>query len=386
MDHRRQKKWSKYNWQIADPFIYDQSSVNYYDYLDNQFDIILEELSDTLNTFHNVDHSYRYWNIIVGPWLRNYLKIMINRFNTLDRALSNNIVSTAVYKINSYDLVASDHLHSYYLSNNNVWNSVLYSKILLEYKKLKFSILTLDSSPRIEYQEPWKEFNKKGVLQNIVNVYRGISKHLYRENYGVIYNTYLSKINQVKLELSFLQIPKLWDTPTFDNFKVDPAVRSNFKLDYSNYTGLEKLTRKLLIDLLPTCYMEGYSKICKKIRNMNWPKDPKFIFTSNAFEFDEAFKFYTAKKIEEGVPYFIGQHGANYGTYKYSQKWTEITTCDTFISWGWDNVYKNSNSVPAFNFSANKMGNLKNKKNGGLLLIKRGPGTKMDHTIAGMFI
>ena len=163
-------------------------------------------------------------------------------------------------------------------------------------KKLKFSILTLDSSPRIEYQEPWKEFNKKGVLQNIVNVYRGISKHLYRENYGVIYNTYLSKINQVKLELSFLQIPKLWDTPTFDNFKVDPAVRSNFKLDYSNYTGLEKLTRKLLIDLLPTCYMEGYSKICKKIRNMNWPKDPKFIFTSNAFEFDEAFKFYTAKK------------------------------------------------------------------------------------------
>ena len=83
--------------------------------------------------------------------------------------------------------------------------------------------------------------------------------------------------------------------------------------------------------------------------------------------------FIQQKKIEEGVPYFIGQHGANYGTYKYSQKWTEITTCDTFISWGWDNVYKNSNSVPAFNFSANKMGNLK-KKNGGLLLIKRGPG------------
>ena len=102
-------------------------------------------------------------------------------------------------------------------------------------------------------------------------------------------------------------------------------------------------------------------------------KNPKFIFTSNSFEFDEYFKFYTAK-TEEGVKYFVGQHGANYGTYKYSKKWTEITTCDKFISWGWENIYKNVETLPSFNFTVTNLKNIKYNNKGSLLLIKRGPG------------
>ena len=92
------------------------------------------------------------------------------------------------------------------------------------------------------------------------------------------------------------------------------------------------------------------------------------------------------QKTEEGVKYFVGQHGANYGTYKYSKKWTEITTCDKFISWGWENIYKNVETLPSFNFTVTNLKNIKYNNKGSLLLIKRAPAIKMVPMIEGLNI
>jgi len=52
--------------------------------------------------------------------------------------------------------------------------------------------------------------------------------------------------------------------------------------------------------------------------------------------------------VERGIPYFVGQHGNNYGTLIGAQNWTEVVTCDRFFTWGWSDG--DSRTTPAFIF------------------------------------
>ena len=74
----REKIWSKLDSSLAEPFIENSSTNNDHDYLEALFSQLLTELTDSLNAFHNESHSSRYWNILIGHWLRQYLKVIIN--------------------------------------------------------------------------------------------------------------------------------------------------------------------------------------------------------------------------------------------------------------------------------------------------------------------
>ena len=371
-DHRRKNIWSKYDWIVAEPFLHVEKSINYEEYLITLFNQLLPELSNALNAFHKEMHSNRYWKIIIGHWLRLYLKVIIHRYKALNSTIQNYQISgVSVYKSNLFSLVTKNSLQFTRAINNSKWNSILFSKILYSLNQVNFSVNILDSDDKVEL--PIEKINKS-MKRKFIRIVGSQLNRIYRDTDAFIVKTYLPHIDEIKLQASLLQVPKLWEEPTLDFGDVDPEYRSNFKLDYSNYQGLEMIVRKLIIELLPTCYLEGYKDICNRTETFKWPKSPKFIFTSNSFEHNEGFKFWTAKKVEKGHSYFVGQHGSNYGTYKYSNYWTEITTCDYFISWGWDKVYQDVNVLPAFNFIIGNKRNIQHDKNGSLLLIKRGPG------------
>ena len=63
---------------------------------------------------------------------------------------------------------------------------------------------------------------------------------------------------------------------------------------------------------------------------------------------DEFFKIWTAKKRSLGTPFFIGQHGANFGTNKSSVNYSEEIIPDKLFTWGWK-IRKNFH-IPSFNF------------------------------------
>ena len=54
-------------------------------YLFNLYEKVLRKLSRSLNSFHSTNHSLRYWRIIVGPWLLNYLSVLFDRFSSISR-------------------------------------------------------------------------------------------------------------------------------------------------------------------------------------------------------------------------------------------------------------------------------------------------------------
>ena len=123
---------------------------------------------------------------------------------------------------------------------------------------------------------------------------------------------------------------------------------------------LENVFRNLLFELLPVYYLEGFKELTKIVNQQPWPKSPKFIFTSNSFGTDEAFKLYTAIKTEEGSKYYVGQHGNNYFTIRYVYPRIEEQTSDKFLTWGWNNNF--SKYIPMFIFNTAGVKNNYDKK------------------------
>ena len=223
-----------------------------------------------------------------------------------------------------------------------------------------------------------KPANWKTIAIPVVIVFFNILSLFSRKTDAVIIKSYLPFLQEIKLQIFLRQVPQFWRSPPFDGIQCnqDSQIRKVFFQNYTKHSGIQREVRRLLSKIIPICYLEGYKSMVEDVKYSSWPEFPKFIFTSNSFNTDDFFKFWTATKVEQGVPYYIGQHGNNYGTLKGSEIWPEITTCDQFFSWGWDDAYNFKIIIPAFVFQLANRGRLKNDKTGGLLLIERGPGRR----------
>lgn len=86
---------------------------------------------------------------------------------------------------------------------------------------------------------------------------------------------------------------------------------------------------------MPISLIEGAEATRRAWSARGYPKAPRVIFTSNAFETDDVFKLYTSENVSQSA-YVVGQHGNNYGVAKFSELNPEINTSDLFLSWGWN--------------------------------------------------
>jgi putative transferase (TIGR04331 family) len=199
-----------------------------------------------------------------------------------------------------------------------------------------------------------------------------------RETDALITSTYLPKIEVLKLNLSLGQLPRRWNSPKFRSFgkpNIQKRKHLSMKLEKSSEDNLEKLISTLLFEVMPVCFLESYKEIKKHTIDLPWPSKPRFIFTSNRFDTDELFKFWSASKVELGVKYFIGQHG-NYGvTRNHINPSIEEIFPDKFITWGWSDSLPQH--TPAFIFKTAGIKPRQYNTHGGVLLIQG----VLDHRI-----
>jgi putative transferase (TIGR04331 family) len=128
-----------------------------------------------------------------------------------------------------------------------------------------------------------------------------------------------------------------------------------------------KVVAKLLFKYMPLSYLENYHHYLNRVNNINWPKNPKFIFSSCSFIDDDFFKIWLAGKKEKyNVKFISGQHGGSFFTTKFSffeKHQSKIS--DLILTWG----YNKKKCQPLFNFkTANKKVDF--DKNGNLLFIQ----------------
>lgn len=377
--YNREHKWSKYDSTTARPYAVlpkEKEAIN--EYRDTIFSELLYELSEELNRIHNTSHSKRYWDIVVGPWLQQSIKVFINRYGALSQALSENDIDKSIVSATEGIIPPQVYLDFMYCLDDDVWNYELYSDMLQHWPDLDIELVQINVDLNLEYRVKKKTINpigwKSSIRPIVMFVFKAVSL-FSRKTDAFITKSYLPPFQELKLQILLGQVPQFWTIPDVGRLDYSKEMRKNFFQGYKGHSGMQREVRRLIGKLIPVCYLEGYKSTGEQAEQMSWPIQPRFIFTSNSYAHAEVFKFWTAKKVEQGVPYYVGQHGNNYGTLKGYKTWVEVNTCDRFYSWGFGSDYKHRRITPAFVLKlANK--NLSINKKGGLLLIKRGPGRR----------
>lgn len=332
---------------------------------------LLSEMTDALNRIHGTTHCVRYWNILLGHWLQRCVSIVLNRYHILVSALQNsNVVGTTILDFSDSTLAANDSGTFIWASNSDVWNHALFAKIIhhlgddticrIERRDGRLALSSVPGSS-ISLQ------SKRSLRSKALSFVNRVSRHLVKKGDAFIVNSYLPRWEELKLQVSLLQFPVIWRSPTVGECAIDNELRRKQYSPIDGARDLHALVYKMAWQMLPICYLEGYGQLMQQVKSLPWPANPKFVLTSNNFDTDEVFKAWAATKVEQGIPYFVGQHGNNYGTLVGNDNWPERLTADRFFTWGWSEPGKNT--VPAFNFKLAGR-TLQHNPSGGVLLIE----------------
>ena len=128
--YSQKDSWSKNKWKVL-PYHWDDRKKLYddYKYIQKIYEQLLILLSYQLNTIHNVDHSVRYWRILVGPWLGYFLQILFDRWSSLKQAMNSYDINNTIildYQSEYFISKGMDDFHEYYISDE--WNHFVYGE------------------------------------------------------------------------------------------------------------------------------------------------------------------------------------------------------------------------------------------------------------------
>lgn len=324
---------------------------------------ILIELAHNLNSIHKLAWKASSWEIIVGPWLKKYIVVVVNRILIIKTNYNLNkkfsFANKNKFNLNSYDI--NDFIFKVI---NNSWNEEIFKR-LERYFYLKKKITDFDYKEKERNKVNLKKNNfslKNSIIYFILKIYNSI---LARKSNFVFSRPYFGKKSLfLKFLLGLKEFPIIYylDNEKM-NLKIDKGLRKklNFKKSPNVY---ENISKTLIAECLPKIYLEGFDEVRKKINKSNLPLKKKIIFTSNLRN-DSIFKFWLAHQKELGAKIILAQHGGGYNMFKFdeSQKY-ELKICDKYLSWGWKK--KNNKKVIPFSILNQNIKPLKdfNKKNG----------------------
>jgi putative transferase (TIGR04331 family) len=353
--HDRKTKWQNLNSELV-PYHWDNRLLLQSDFLliNDFYEKILIVLSIQLNKTHCVNFSIKYWRILIGPWLGEFLQIVFDRWKMLDIAYKN-------YEFEKVKLIT--HTFSEGIPNDmnefqkliiqDSWNEKIYGEIIQCYNKTKIEWVNFfkseQSGVHIKKSTNIFDFLISKLKLFFYKICDTISGLISNKSDYFFLTTYLPRKYEWLLQAQVNQFPKIWATKTILKSPIDPSLRKNLKFVFDSKNQFEDIAIDLIFKYIPVCYLEGYEDLKISALKVSWPQTPKAIFTSNSFFEDDLFKAWIAEKLESGVPLIIGQHGGNYGTslFSFSEE-HEIKISNLFYSWGWDDPSK-PNIVPMFN-------------------------------------
>lgn len=333
MLHERKERWSTMDAEVL-PYHWDDRKKLYGDYLylKEFHERLLEDLTRELNGIHGVDHSLRYWRILVGPWLGYFVQMLYDRWFSVQEAVNRfDLSGTIILSGQEGAMVPHDMDDFVRLYVSDSWNHHIFASILQEFSTVPFSLKEQSQSERFENiggtRGKWKA--------RLSRWYAAVGDTLTSDEDAFMLATYLPMLKEVSLCLQLRQFPVKWRSEPASRVQPDKAMRG-WVVAGENRSAFEAAARMLIPRQIPVAYLEGYGKLVEQVDAMPWPKRPKFIWTSNAFSNDEVFKAWAADKVEQGSPLLIGQHGGHYGSglWSFSED-HQVAISDAFLSWGW---------------------------------------------------
>ena len=345
-----------------------QNLISKYDYCEEIYKKLINDCRVELNKLHNKDNSYKYWEIIIGQWLKDFIFITYKNYLQLIFIKKNYHINEIWYNnFEKYNFTVNDTESFQWITFDSSWQYSFLSKLA--------HFINFDCEKKINdpiqlsfynLNKETKKFKFTDIVNPIFKLFLIINNYIKKDNVILITKTGLPFWIEKLLEIKFIQLPTKFEEPVINYKNKNKILRSklNFR-DEAVEDPFEKFLRANISDFLPISFIENFSSIEYLSKKINLPKKPKFIFTSFSYAYDEIFKVYTAEKTETKIPYLVGQHGNNYFTKIRCNYVPELNFSDRFISWG---TQKDSNIFGAFNFKTlKKKGSF--KSNGKLIII-----------------
>jgi len=339
--YERQGLWQDLDAKVVPPYGWGDGQKDAdFAYVQQLYEILLVELSDALNQYHSVNHSLRYWRILIGPWLHTFTNVLFNRWSAIQLAFQNfEIAGTLLLDFPEGQMVPNSQSEFEQLILGHQWNHHIYGRILSGWTNCQIEkkiapilvegIFDRNHKEYVSVNRLIRRFITKGLdlLSGLLSFHKD----------AFFINTYLPRKQDLLLQIALGQIPKLWQTPKEPKVAPSLQIRKELRMSYIEHNGFEHCIRILIVEQIPSLYLEGYQTLKLRASKMFWPKNPKVIFTANSAHQDEIFKAWTAEKVESGTPYVYGQHGGLYGTGKFPTQFEirEVETADRFLTWGW---------------------------------------------------
>ena len=350
----------KYHWDDRKKLYQD------YLYIQSFSSKILNSLVPKLNQIHGVNYGINYWNLIVGFWVVNFVEMIFDRWESIS-ILDHKECFSIIHSLDYDELIPPDSKSfADKMRFSDRYNSIIYALIM----NFKGNFKLINKKKREEFNF-WYKGDKNG-FKNLhkkffKKIYSLVYTYLLNENSPVIFNSYLSLIDQFLLALKSNTLPVLKYSKQTSNFKPDLNFR-NWKLDISCDSDFEEFISIQIPKMIPMIYLEGFKKVSNNFSGYKFPNSPKFIFNSVETYYDDHFKIYAANCKKNESKLLTYQHGGNYGTSKFSSlEDYQISISDIFFSWGWSS--NNSKVIPLGYFNKMSKSNTKNRKNTEILLV-----------------
>lgn len=336
--YSRKGYWAKMDFELL-PYHWDDREKLYRDYLylRDFYERMLPVIGGKLNEIHGVDHSTRYWRILIGPWLGYFLQMLFDRWTSIQQAVASYEISGSTILDFPEEAMIPQSMSGFrdcFLSDE--WNHHIYAIILREIGKIGIEVKSVAASfPSSKIRLSHKTLLKQRLKTQLVSVCSRVLSCLGGDEDAVFIATYLPYLRQWHLDWKFRQIPQVRRFVPIPPATIDLQKR-DWLVELESESDFERFASQILARQIPAAYLEGYASLVRQAGSNCWPKRPKLIWTSNSENSDDHFKAYTAEKIEQGVPLVIGQHGGHYGVGLWS--FTEdhhLAIADRYFSWGW---------------------------------------------------
>ncbi len=309
-----------------------------YKYLESVCEKYLNSFVSSLNDSHNENHSLRYWRIILGPWLNLFVGNIYDKYLSIKSAIeSKKVTQTWIPPLKPEQWLTSDTTTFLLRGVEDIsFNLYLYGRIIKKLRQIPFEI---KEDKTFTERLDGSESHPLAPLSPIKGVFRNLLAEISKKTSGrfnkiVFSSSGFSFQDTWKLQLSLGQIPFLV-LPQIASCQLpaNESLRKGIKPPQET-DEFESILNDLIIEQLPTSFLEGYSTMRNKSLDA-FPKSPKIICTSTDFAYNEGFKLWAATKVEQRVKLIISQHGGGYGLNPLVTQNHELKICDKYFTWGW---------------------------------------------------
>lgn len=309
------------------------------DYCYDIYKKLIPQLSNNLNTLHELSYPEKYWQILIGPWLLHLIEVFYDRYKRMEKTL---------------ELFPGFHLHALPKEQCKLtpydashFLSCITEKDVDYYNLKFFSLIAYDLCPH-------------NIIERGYDHTQDIGTGTIRYNWKTrLFNKLMEPLDLLfksPIVLADMHRLSLWDIislkakaglGTFRFIDFEPVKKNFSQKTYSREARnsiemedpddkFQALLYRLIPEAIPMCYIENYKPYRNEIANI---KDMDYVATVGsgvAWYFNEKFKFFAAEAASKKAMSIEFQHGGGYGQLLSESRESLSLEKDVFYTWGWD--------------------------------------------------